>query len=47
MLRFKARIWFLLGALACLSLLAMGAYFQLIDGLEPCPYVFRNAWLSY
>jgi len=37
MLRFKARIWFLLGAFACLSLLAMGAYFQLIQGLEPCP----------
>ena len=37
MLRFKARIWFLLGALACLSLLSMGAYFQLSLGLEPCP----------
>jgi len=37
MLKFKARIWFLLGALACLSLLSMGAYFQLSLGLEPCP----------
>ena len=37
MLKIKARIWFLLGALACLSLLSMGAYFQLIQGLEPCP----------
>ena len=37
MLKIKARIWFLLGALACLSLLSMGAYFQLSLGLEPCP----------
>ena len=37
MLKIKARIWFLLGALACLSLLSMGAYFQLGLGLEPCP----------
>jgi disulfide bond formation protein DsbB len=37
MLMFKARIWFLLSALACLSLLSMGAYFQLSLGLEPCP----------
>ena len=36
-LKIKARIWFLLGGLACLSLLAMGAYFQLSLGLEPCP----------
>ena len=36
-LKIKARIWFLLGALACLSLLSMGAYFQLIQDLEPCP----------
>jgi protein dithiol:quinone oxidoreductase len=37
MLKIKSRIWFLLGALACLSLLSMGAYFQLSLGLEPCP----------
>jgi disulfide bond formation protein DsbB len=37
MLKIKARIWFLLGALACVSLLSMGAYFQLGLGLEPCP----------
>jgi len=37
MLKFKASIWFLLGALACLSLLSIGAYFQFILGLEPCP----------
>jgi disulfide bond formation protein DsbB len=36
-LQFKAKIWFLLGFLACISLLAMGAYFQLVEGLEPCP----------
>lgn len=36
-LKFKAKIWFLLGFLACISLLAMGVYFQLVEGLEPCP----------
>jgi disulfide bond formation protein DsbB len=36
-LKFNPRIWFLLGFLACVSLLGMGAYFQLVDGLEPCP----------
>jgi disulfide bond formation protein DsbB len=36
-LQFKAKIWFLLGFLACISLLAMGAYFQLVEDLEPCP----------
>ncbi len=37
MIRFNPRIWFLLGFLGCMSLLAMGAYFQFVDGLEPCP----------
>ncbi len=37
MIRFNPKIWFLLGFLGCMSLLAMGAYFQFVDGLEPCP----------
>lgn len=32
-----ARIWFLSGFLGCVILLAMGAYFQFVDKLEPCP----------
>ena len=36
-LKFNARIWFFLGFLACAGLLGMGAYFQLVQGLEPCP----------
>ena len=36
-LRFNPRIWFLLGFAACISLLGMGAYFQIVGGLEPCP----------
>ncbi|MBU2570004.1 MAG: disulfide bond formation protein B [Gammaproteobacteria bacterium] len=30
-------MWFFLGAAGCAFLLAMGAYFQFVDGLEPCP----------
>ena len=37
LLRFNARIWFLLGFLGCVFLLSMGAYFQFAGGLEPCP----------
>ena len=37
LIRFNPRIWFFLGFLACMGLLAMGAYFQFVDGLEPCP----------
>lgn len=37
LIRFNPRVWFLLGFLACVSLLGMGAYFQFVDGLEPCP----------
>ncbi|MGD7036026.1 disulfide bond formation protein B [Methylotuvimicrobium buryatense] len=33
----RPRIWFFLGAAGCAFLLAMGAYFQFVDGLEPCP----------
>lgn len=31
------RAWFGLGCLGCVFLLAMGAYFQFVDDLEPCP----------
>ncbi|MDT8407072.1 MAG: disulfide bond formation protein B [Methylococcales bacterium] len=31
------RLWFGLGAAGCAGLLGMGAYFQFVDGLEPCP----------
>ncbi|MDP2902866.1 MAG: disulfide bond formation protein B [Methylovulum sp.] len=37
LIRFNPRIWFYLGFIACMGLLAMGAYFQFVDGLEPCP----------
>jgi len=37
LIRFNSRIWFFLGFLGCMSLLAMGAYFQFVDKLEPCP----------
>ncbi len=37
LIRFNSRIWFFLGFLGCLSLLAIGAYFQFVDKLEPCP----------
>ncbi len=33
----RPRFWFGLGAFGCAFLLAMGAYFQFVDGLEPCP----------
>ncbi len=37
MIQFKPRTWFFLGFIACFSMLAVGAYFQFIDELEPCP----------
>ncbi|PKM11053.1 MAG: disulfide bond formation protein B [Gammaproteobacteria bacterium HGW-Gammaproteobacteria-3] len=37
LIKFNARIWFFLGFAGCVFLLAMGAYFQFVDGLEPCP----------
>jgi len=36
-IRLTPRLWFLLGFLGCVFLLSMGAYFQLVGGLEPCP----------
>jgi disulfide bond formation protein DsbB len=37
MIQFKPRVWFFLGFIACFSMLAVGAYFQFVDELEPCP----------
>jgi len=37
LLRFNSRVWFLLGFVGCVFLLAMGAYFQFVGGLDPCP----------
>jgi len=37
LIRLTPRIWFFLGFLGCAFLLSMGAYFQFVDGLEPCP----------
>lgn len=36
-IKFNPRFWFILGFLSCFSMLAIGAYFQLIKELEPCP----------
>jgi disulfide bond formation protein DsbB len=33
----KPRFWFLLGSAGCVFLLSMGAYFQFVQGLDPCP----------
>ena len=37
LLKFNSRTWFLLGFAGCVFLLAMGAYFQFVGGLDPCP----------
>lgn len=37
LLKFNARTWFFLGFLGCVFLLLMGAYFQFVQGLDPCP----------
>jgi len=34
---FSPRIWFFLGFIGCCFLMAMGAYFQFVQKLEPCP----------
>jgi disulfide bond formation protein DsbB len=36
-IRFTPRIWFFLGSAGCVFLLSMGAYFQFVQGLDPCP----------
>ncbi len=37
LIKFNPRIWFLLGFVSCFLMLATGAYFQLVEELEPCP----------
>ncbi|MDP3009890.1 MAG: disulfide bond formation protein B [Methylococcales bacterium] len=37
LIRFNSRIWFFLGFAGCVFLLAMGAYFQFVQKLNPCP----------
>ena len=37
MISFTTRTWFFLGCLSCFSMLAVGAYFQLVEEMEPCP----------
>ena len=37
MINFNARTWFFLGFLACFGMLAVGAYFQFVEEMEPCP----------
>ncbi len=36
-IKFNPRSWFFIGFLCCFFMLATGAYFQLIEELEPCP----------
>lgn len=36
-LKYSPRIWFLIGFAICTLMLAIGAYFQFIQQLEPCP----------
>ncbi|WP_198246795.1 disulfide bond formation protein B [methane-oxidizing endosymbiont of Gigantopelta aegis] len=36
-IKLTPRIWFALGAVACFSMLGIGAYFQFVEYLEPCP----------
>ncbi len=37
LLKFNSRVWFFLGFAGCAFLLSMGAYFQFVGGLDPCP----------
>ena len=37
MIQFKARTWFFLGSFGCFAMLAVGAYFQIVEEMEPCP----------
>ena len=37
MINLKPRGWFLLGFVYCFSMLAVGAYFQFVEELQPCP----------
>lgn len=35
--KFSPRIWFSLASLSCIFMLSIGAYFQFVKDLEPCP----------
>jgi len=37
LIKFNPRIWFLLGFVSCFLMLAVGAYFQFVEEMEPCP----------
>ncbi len=37
MIKFNSRIWFFLGFMSCVFMLATGAFFQIIMDLQPCP----------
>ncbi len=37
LIRFNPRVWFFLSALSCFLMLGVGAYFQFVEELEPCP----------
>jgi len=37
MITLKPRLWFTLGFIACFSMLAVGAYFQFVEDMQPCP----------
>ncbi|KAF3977445.1 MAG: disulfide bond formation protein B [Methylococcales symbiont of Iophon sp. n. MRB-2018] len=37
LIKFNPRIWFLLGFGSCFLILAIAAYFQFVEELEPCP----------
>ena len=37
MIIFSPRIWFVWGFFSCFAMLGVGAYFQFVEQLEPCP----------
>lgn len=46
-MNFPARTWFFLGFLACASMLAIAAYFQFVENLEPCPLCISQRILVF
>ncbi len=37
LIKFNPRTWFLLGFMSCFLMLSVGAYFQFVEEMEPCP----------
>lgn len=37
LIKLNPRVWFLLGFASCFLMLSVGAYFQFVEELEPCP----------